>query len=70
MAVGFHTNIDVVSYCFSAICLALVDIAMTATDTRLILALIATMICAAIFGGIAVKGVANLAYENAQGAKP
>ena len=39
------------------------------TEIRLILALTATVICAAIFGGIVVKGVANLAYENAQGAK-
>ena len=39
---------------------------MTATDTRLILALAATLLCAAIFGGIVVKGVANLAYENAR----
>ena len=42
---------------------------MTATDTRLILALLTTMLCAAIFGGIAVKGVAILAHENAQGAE-
>ena len=39
------------------------------TDTRLILALLTTLLCAAIFGGIVVKGVANLAYENAQGAE-
>ena len=39
---------------------------MTATDTRLILALAVTLLCAAIFGGLVVKGVANLAYENAR----